>query len=52
MLAVIVNVTYPGGHLMCVRVAVVVVEDQDGQHHAAGHHPLDEVEVGPCQANC
>ena len=33
---------------MGVGVAVVVVEDEDGQHHAASHHPLDEVEVGPC----
>ena len=33
---------------MGVGVAVVVVEDEDGQHHAARHHPLDEVEVGPC----
>ena len=40
--------THPGWHVVGVRVAVVVVEDEDGQHHAARHHPLDEVEVGPC----
>ena len=40
--------THPGWHVVGVGVAVVVVEDEDGQHHAARHHPLDEVEVGPC----
>ena len=26
-------------------IPVMIVEDHDGAHHAAGHHPLDEVEV-------
>ena len=43
--------THPGWHVVGVGVAVVVVEDEDGQHHAARHHPLDEVEVGPCNVD-
>ena len=33
---------------MGVRVPVVIVEDQDGEDDAGGHHPLDEVEICPC----
>ena len=33
---------------MCVRVPVMIIEDKDSQHHAAGHHALDKVEVGSC----
>ena len=47
--AITVNVSYPWGHLMCVRVAMVIVENKNSQHHTAGHHALDEVEVGPCR---
>ena len=40
--------TYPCGHAVGVWVAVVVVEDHDGEQDAAGHHPHDEVEVRSC----
>ena len=39
--------TDPSGHVVGVRVPVVVVEDQHGQHHAARHHAHDEVEIRP-----
>ena len=38
----------PGGHGVSVRLAVVVVEDHDGRHHAARHHEHDAVEIGTC----
>ena len=38
--------THPAGHLVCVGLAVVVVEDHDGGHHGARHHEHDAVEVG------
>ena len=43
-----IKCTHPRRHVVRVRVAVVVVKDEDCEHHAARHHPLDEVEVGPC----
>ena len=33
---------------MSVRVPVVIVENQDSEDHAGRHHPLDEIEIGPC----
>ena len=39
--------TDPSWHVVGVRVPVVVVEDQHGQHHAARHHAHDEVEICP-----
>ena len=36
---------------MCVRVPVVIVEDEDGEDDTGRHHPLDEVEVGPYQGD-
>ena len=33
---------------MHVALSVVVVEDHDGGHHAAGHHEHDAVEVSSC----
>ena len=39
--------TDPSGHVVGVRVPVVIVEDQHGQHHAARHHAHDEVEIRP-----
>ena len=41
------DASYPGRHVVGVRVPVVVVQHQHGQHHAGRHHPLDEVEVRP-----
>ena len=34
---------------MGVRLAVVVVEDEDGGDHAARHHEHDHIEVGSYQ---
>ena len=39
--------SHPGGHVVCVRVSVVIVEDQHGQQDAARHHAHDEVEIRP-----
>ena len=39
--------THPCGHVVGVRVPVVVVEHQHSQQHAARHHAHDEVEVSP-----
>ena len=39
--------TYPVGHVVSVRLPVVVVEDHDGGDHTGGHHEHDAVEVGP-----
>ena len=36
---------HPGGHVVGVRLAVVVVEDHDGGHHARRHHEHYAVEV-------
>ena len=33
---------------MSFMLPVVVVEDHDGGHHAAGHHEHDAVEVRSC----
>ena len=38
---------HPGGHVVGVRLPVVVVEDHDGGDHAGGHHEHDAVEVSP-----
>ena len=37
----------PGGHVVGVRLAVVVVEDHYGRHHARRHHEHYAVEVSP-----
>ena len=42
------KLSYPLWHLMSVCLAVVIVEDHDGAHHAGGHHEHDAVEVGAC----
>ena len=47
--ALVVMITHPLGHLVGVLLAVVVVEHQDGRHHARRHHEHDAVEVGACQ---
>ena len=40
---------HPVRHGVGVGGAVVVVEHEDSQHHAARHHPHDAVEVGSCR---
>ena len=37
--------TYPLRHGVCLSVAMVVVQDQDGRHHAGRNHEHDGIEV-------
>ena len=49
--AITANASYPWGHLMCVRVAMVIVENKNCEDHTAGNHALDKVEICPCNKN-
>ena len=39
---------YPVWHVVCLGLAVVVVQDHDGGDDARRHHEHDGVEVGCC----